>query len=131
LVLIAIGGLAGNLPDIKRYGDWPAHEVSELYSTVSHLAAYGVVFLAVAFALFKSRRWGAYLVIVSVAALGFFAATWASLAHGPERADFAVEMSFWYIPLLLALIWALAETVRDLKDRKTTGNPGSRRNQIA
>jgi len=129
-LLIAIGGAAGNLPDILKYRDWPTSEVSQLYSTISLFAIFGTVFLAVAFVLFRSKRWGTYLAAaVSASALLWMAIAWSS--ETIDRAGFAIVLSFPAVPLLLTLIWAIVEAARDLKQRRRAASAGIQRNQIA
>jgi predicted membrane-bound spermidine synthase len=114
MVLIAIGGLAGNLPGIIRDRDWSPSQINDLYSTVLRFAIFGTIFLAVAYALIRSRRWGACLTAaVSTAALIWMAIVWSRETY--NQADFAVALMFWAVPLLFTLTWALADVARQLK----------------
>ena len=128
LVLIAIVVLAVSVPDIRRYGDWPQDEVSQLYSTTSYCAVYGLVFLSAAFALFKSKRWGTY-VAAAVSGLALLLMELAWIAETSDRGAFAIVLLFPAIPLLLVLSWSIAAIVKESKERKGVGS--WRRNQIA
>ena len=122
LVVIAIGGLLGNLPDIIRYRDWPPYQVDELYSAVSRFALFGVIFLAAAYAQFKSKRWGALVTAgVSASALAWMLIIWLKEPYDPE--GFAIVLVFWATPLLFTLAWSLIEMSQQLTE--------ARRNQIA
>jgi hypothetical protein len=126
LMLIAIVPLAVSLPDL-RGGDWPADEASQLYSTTSHCAAYGLIFLATALVLFKSKRWAAYLAaIAGASALILMVLAWSEEVS--DRAGFGIVLLVPAVPLSLTLIWALAQAARELRDRKKVNVP---RNQIA
>jgi len=115
-VLIAIGGVVGNLRD------WPPPDAQELYFIVSFFAVSGIIFLTVAYALFKSKRWGARITAtVSGLALALIASAWLREPYDPE--GFGIVLSFSGTPLLIALLWALLETKRELNE--------GQRNQIA
>lgn len=129
-LLIAFGSLAGNLPDIIRFGDWPASQVREMLLTAAFFAVSGAIFSVAAYGLFKSRRWSVHFaVVVSALALTFMVVSVA--ADTIERVDFATSLSFYAVPLLFALIWAVAEETRERKERKTIAGDEGRGNQLA
>lgn len=125
MVLIAIGGLAGNLPDLVRFGGWPASDVRDLYFTTSFFAVSGIIFLVVAYGLFERKLWAVYLTAVvsalSVSVVLFAVVTW------PEPDEWQVQVLYG-IPFSCTLIWSLAEVARQLKRKALTdangqGNP--------
>ena len=125
LLLIAIVPLAVSLRDIRN-GDWPPDEVGQLYSTTSYSALYGLIFLAAALALFKSKLWAPYVAVaVSGSALALIGMAW--LAETSDREGFAIVLAFPAIPLLLVLCWSGAVLVRQSRERRIV----ERRNQIA
>lgn len=128
--LIALGSLAGNLPDIIRVGDWPASEVSETLLTASFYTVSGVFFLMAAYGFFKSTRWAAVFgMVVSAVALIFMVAAVAIVPV--ERADFAESLLFFAVPLLFILIWSLTEVIREFKKRQAIDVPEGHRDQTA
>lgn len=58
LLLTAVGGVAGNLPDILKYRDWPPSEIHGLCASVAVFAVSGVAFLIPAYVLLRSRGIG-------------------------------------------------------------------------
>ena len=119
MLLIAVGSLAINLPDIAKYGDWPSSNVKEFLSVASVLAFFGAVFLVAAYALFKTKRWSPYFAaFVSASALAFMAAAWSTEKVDPG--GFAITLLLPAIPILLTLGWALMATARQLKEQRAT-----------
>jgi hypothetical protein len=129
LVLIAVGDAAGNLPDIIRYHDWPASEVTNLYVTASLYAISGAIFLCAAYGLFKKKRWGVPLAL-AVNALTLTLIVIAVLSEPYERADFAISLSFYAVPLSFTLWWELAEMARTTRERRLTVTAGGQGHQI-
>ncbi len=108
LVLIAIGGLLGNLPGIMKYGDWSPFELQELYFTVSKFGGSGTVFLVAAYALFKSKRWGLpFTAGVCALALTALLVAWLRESYDPE--GFALILLFWATPLVVTFLWSLGQ----------------------
>jgi uncharacterized membrane protein (UPF0136 family) len=113
LVFIAIADVIGNSPASIRFGDWsvPDSEFRDVLSLTAYCITFGSVFLVAAYALFKERRWGAHFAaVVSGLALPFVLVFWSG-----ER----LVVSFYGLPLLFTLIWAIAEVARESKERRT------------
>jgi hypothetical protein len=123
MLLTAFGSLAINVPDIRKYGDWPLSDVREFLSTASFLAFSGAVFLFAAYALFKTKSWSTYFAaVVSASALALMAVAWSGERIDP--AGFAIALLFLAVPIWLTLVWALVATARQLKERRTTQGRG-------
>jgi hypothetical protein len=128
--LIAAVSLAVNVRDMIRFGDWTASEVKERLVVAALYAVAGAIFLVAAYALLKSRRWAVrFTVIVNTLALALM--TVAVATEPVERADLAVALSFFAVPLLFTLIWTVAAAIEELKDRKVIAGVEGQREHLA
>lgn len=130
MTLIALGGLMGNFPDLIRPSDLPPSDVRDLYFIISFFAVSGIVFLVVAYGLFRRKPWDSYLAAaVSALALALMIVSW--LLETIEREDYAIILSFYSVPLVLTLSWSIAEAVRQLRERKAMTGANGQGGQIA
>jgi hypothetical protein len=129
-LLIAIVSLAFNVPDMVRFGDWTASEVKETLVVAAVCAIGGAIFLTAAYGLFKSTRWAVrFAVVVNTLALALMA--FAVVTESVERVDLAAALSFFAVPLLFTLIWAVVAAIEELKERKLTASAEGHREHLA
>jgi hypothetical protein len=114
LVLIAVVGLAGNVPTI-RDGDWKPSELSALYAQLSEYAVVGSFLLIVAYGIYTSKRWGSYIAaLAAFSCLALIAKAWLEERSDP---DAAIVFLIPGLPMALIFAWALAEVKRDMRHR--------------
>jgi hypothetical protein len=129
LVLIASVGLAISLVDIIRYGDWAASTARDFLPTAAVLLGHGTAFLVAAYGLFKTRRWGPYFsALVSASEIALIAAFWSK--ETMNLRGIGVILLLFDVPILLMLVWALAEITREQKDRRASVDNEGRRHQV-
>jgi hypothetical protein len=111
-ILIATGGLLGNLSEILHVSDWQDSGASDVIRVVTIFAIGGGVFLAVAFSLYKDKSWATpFAALTSLAALIWVvAAGWGT----PGFIGFAAPIG---VPMAIALIWSLSQMTSKLRYR--------------
>lgn len=130
MLLTAFVSLAINVPDILRHGDWSPLEVRQFFSTAAFLVVHGAAYLVAAYALFKTKRWGPYFAaVVSGSEIALMAVPWSE--ETVKLRGFAIILSFYVVPILLTFVWALTESVRQLKEQRATRTTEEQGHQIA
>lgn len=125
LILMAIGGLVGNLPSIRDVA-WKPDELKDVYVSLFEYAILGVIFVIVAYGIYRSREWGAYgAALAAFSSLVLIGKTWLKESSDPDAAIvFLVPGAL----MAIILVWALSEIRRTVKEGARLEG---RNNQIA
>lgn len=118
MTLIALVGVGIGLVDFVRYGDWPNSTAKDFLPTAAVLAIPGTLYLLAAYGLGKSKRWGpAVAVAVCASQLAWMMLSWSRETTGLK--GIVVILLLYDGPLLLVLLWALAEITQRGRSVKT------------